>query len=563
MAAATVLYTLNLGGNLDNKVPKLSADLRKLGAEADRAHNKIENAAEKGLKKFGYFGGEAADAIFDFIIPLREASAGLGVMGTALAGTAAIGVGAVAAFGLAAVGLKGVADEALAARDRLLALGIHVGVEQRADMAAYAQATKELGIAFDQMKVAIGSEVAGDLAVIGKVIADNIGPTIEWIKWLKELSATAHNIGTLGMAGLIGGAGGSTAAQARADLDAAASAQKLVDSYKNLGEEVLKTGVEEQTRNEVLKETARLTKTATSAAKDYASVVSGAGVGAGGVSLGGPGIPMGAQSTDRAGDTASLFRDEAAKLGRIDDGIDHVGTNMEHATALLGGIDGGISGMLGMIPVYGQMMAAIWEAMKSIGDDSVNYANEIVSTISNFGEQLSRTITDVPMVIIDGLPDMAAGIITAIPRLILELVASGPRLFAALIEAFMDLPAAIGNEFKYMWEQFIIDIREAFEDIAGAFTNKDGKFLGTSFSGEKNEGDRSFFGIGGSRESTSRSAAPGASQSQRARATPGNSQPVVFNVYQPTSGERFVRDVNAQLGSYGRGLKIGPNGTPR
>lgn len=94
----------------------------------------------------------------------------------ALLGSTVGGIGLAALsvpVGLAAIGVaaNALASSAVEAGDRLQKLGIQVGPEAAQNLLAYKQATADLSIAMDMLRVAAGSEFAGNLATLASAAA--------------------------------------------------------------------------------------------------------------------------------------------------------------------------------------------------------------------------------------------------------------------------------------------------------------------------------------------------------------------------------------------------------
>lgn len=149
---------------------------------------------------FGQIGSLANSAIK----PIAEVAVGFGAIGGAVAGIAA---GAVA-FGAVAAAAKGLADSAVGARDRLEEIGMEVGGAAARDLDSYAAATRDLGIALDEVRVVLGSDIAGELAIVARVVASNVGPALENARAASHAFGQALNFVSLGakpVAEILGG----------------------------------------------------------------------------------------------------------------------------------------------------------------------------------------------------------------------------------------------------------------------------------------------------------------------------------------------------------------------
>lgn len=100
--------------------------------------------------------------------------------------TTAVGAAGVAALAFpaaalaAAAGAKAMADGAVEAEARLKKFHIEVGKDAHADLLAYQIAMQDLANAFDVVKVAAGSEIAGELAIWARILRENVGTLYEW-----------------------------------------------------------------------------------------------------------------------------------------------------------------------------------------------------------------------------------------------------------------------------------------------------------------------------------------------------------------------------------------------
>lgn len=619
-----MLYTLNVAGNLQKEAPKLTAEMKKLGVEAERTQSKLENVAEKGLKKLGAFGGEAADAIFDFLIPLHEASAGLGGMaGAAALASGGLAAGAIA-VGVAATAAKRMADAALQARDRLQAMNIEVSGQAKANLDAYAAATSALSVQVDLLTVRIGSELAPALTRMattltmltdtsngakaslagmgdeGRRLSDMLSGVQEdaerasgWFIYLQNILITGGGSLWLEQAArLMNGLVDS-------EIEAQTEAAELMKKLDEIAKSTVFTGPkkesggrdfarEDRERTDALRKQSDAVKaleerwgSAAKAAEGYAGIVSGAGVGAGGVNLGAMDLKpfMGQQTGGGAG------------IQGYDSGLDQksldVNLSQEQELKLISSattaMEGGIGSVLGMIPVFGGFLEGIWSFVSNFGGISMNIVDELISFIENIGDQFATIIFDVPMRIVEALPDMIASIIALIPRIIAELIASGPKLMVGLIKAIMDLPAAIGAAFAETFAQMWIDIKESINEMTKIFDGKNEQKAGTSSAVAAHESamnpNSAFASIQEMAESRARApralgggfvAQPGLAmvhrgeEIRRASDVRRGQQPVSqtfnFSIHGITDPVELMREMRKLIGSRGRGLTLDPFG---
>ena len=175
-----------------------------------RALGGVGDVVEKGLKKLGPLGGEVADVLFDFGGPLAEAALGVGEvtsglgaagMAATVAGGAVLGIGAALAVavvgaGLLVAGATAVTEAAIAATDRLDAMGMAARVpeESREALERYQGATARLWAEVDVLTTQLGAALAPALTVV----ADLVGDAIEWVTRLDKsfdaLQASIDNV---------------------------------------------------------------------------------------------------------------------------------------------------------------------------------------------------------------------------------------------------------------------------------------------------------------------------------------------------------------------------------
>lgn len=112
-------------------------------------------------------------------------------------------------FAASAGALKMVADGAVEAADRLKKFKVDIGSEAKGNLAAYSLALQDLSNAFDMVRVAMGSEIAFELAIWARLLRENVGTLVEWAKAVQGAASAASNWITLGLKpaiGMIGGA---------------------------------------------------------------------------------------------------------------------------------------------------------------------------------------------------------------------------------------------------------------------------------------------------------------------------------------------------------------------
>ena|GEM_PF-5690976 len=139
----------------------------------------------------------AASLVTSSIRPVATASTLLNALGgealTAAAGFGILGAGVLqlAELGLVVKTLGGysveLADAAEESAESLRKQGFWVGPEAQAQLDRYTEATRQLGFAFDELKVQAGAPVASELGVITKTLADNARGAIDTATNLSHL----------------------------------------------------------------------------------------------------------------------------------------------------------------------------------------------------------------------------------------------------------------------------------------------------------------------------------------------------------------------------------------
>lgn len=194
----------------------------------------LGNVAEKALKKLGGAGNEAADVLFDFAIPLGEATAGLGALGTAAAGVGAALLAAGLAIGGTVAGMVAIATAAESARDRLEEAGLaaYISDEARASSERYRVASTQLQVAVDRLTIEIAGDEGLTDALVGliRVTTVMVDKAREWTgSFLDAASSTAEFAGRLApIVGLVSPVTGKL-------LEAAGATDDLVEALRRAG----------------------------------------------------------------------------------------------------------------------------------------------------------------------------------------------------------------------------------------------------------------------------------------------------------------------------------------
>jgi hypothetical protein len=135
---------------------------------ADQAWGKAGSAIKGVLSQIGGTAAQIGNLVFE-----------IGGHAAGAAGAVGLGAAAVGALGLA---VKGVADEALAARDRLIETGraAEISPEALASLDFYAARMADLRAEADGLKVALGSEVAATITGAADVATDAAASFSGW-----------------------------------------------------------------------------------------------------------------------------------------------------------------------------------------------------------------------------------------------------------------------------------------------------------------------------------------------------------------------------------------------
>lgn len=149
--------------------------------------NPIVSELETVASMFTQVGGAASQAG----ILVSSAIRPVALLGTAVGATGLAAAAFPVAAGAAALGAKKMADSAVEARDRLKEMGIAVDQSSSDKLAVYTRANRDLGIAIDQVKVAMGDDIAEELAVFTRIVASGVDDLYRWGQAASEAADTA------------------------------------------------------------------------------------------------------------------------------------------------------------------------------------------------------------------------------------------------------------------------------------------------------------------------------------------------------------------------------------
>lgn len=121
----------------------------------------IELAAKKAFERVGGTIGPVGSGLIDLTKSLGSVGVAAGALGATGGGLALVGLG-----------LDYLVDAAVAADGRLTELGITTA--QHDSIMEYSAATKDLGIALDELTVAVGGEIADDLTVLVHAVTSGV-----------------------------------------------------------------------------------------------------------------------------------------------------------------------------------------------------------------------------------------------------------------------------------------------------------------------------------------------------------------------------------------------------
>lgn len=537
MAAAAVLYVLKLGGDLAGKLPSLSAGLRRAGEAALHAKANVValgSAGRSSLNALGDHGKQAAEGAF-------KAAAGF----------------AAAGFALHTVLAHQQDYEQSVARLRISAQALGQDIAD-AIGPGVASFIDRFTIGFTYLGTlltgTIGPAFTTLIEVVG-IFADRVAESLKAWKLIAsgQFSAAAEILAghKAALGDIVDSAKEGFAAIGKAQegaVDAAFAAwRRQADGIKD----VFLT-IEDQAK---------------AAEARHKALVAAAGT-TPGAGYSGRGVAPGIRSyEDKVADgTISTGQ------GSGSEGWEPVASGVDKATEVLGNVEMGVSGILEMIPLYGKFLAGIWDFVSHMREISINIIDEITSFFSTLGDQTASTITEIPAMLIRALPKIITGIATLIPEMVLAFIAQTPVFTAAVVEAIIELPQALVEGFKTMFQDFWNQITASIDKITGALSNKDGQFLGTGL-GAKSEGHRRFLGVhipkldsGGRITQTGLMvghkgevySSPGVSRTTNQSHGPTNITMVMNGINNP---DQFLRETRSRLGSFGVGLTFSPRGT--
>lgn len=177
----------------------------------------VEATAKKAFERIGGSIGPVGSAAVDL-------AKSFGAVGVAAGGAAAVGGG----LAIMALSLDAILDSALAADQRLTALGITVA--DHAALQAYSAATSDLDVALDELRTIVGGALAEDLTTVVQAAAagvrsftDLYDSTEDLRDSLTLLQRAATAVGSLGLSEL-----------ALSTLDSAAAANQAVIALDGL-----------------------------------------------------------------------------------------------------------------------------------------------------------------------------------------------------------------------------------------------------------------------------------------------------------------------------------------
>lgn len=210
----------------------------KMEADTRAAYGKISAGAAAMSSQVGGSFGQLGNAVNSILKPLAEVGTGF-----AVAGAAALQIGEAIeiAYGLsrAAVELANSAEESA---ESLRKQGFWVGPEAQKQLDRYTEGTRQLGQAYDELKVQAGAPVASELGVVAKALADNAHGAVDLTVRLSHLGDTVVDatIPFLGKARDLIRYGESSLYHAltdttRATLDADAALKDLWKDYVDFG----------------------------------------------------------------------------------------------------------------------------------------------------------------------------------------------------------------------------------------------------------------------------------------------------------------------------------------
>jgi hypothetical protein len=212
---------------------KAAGALSTFGARAKALQsNALVSELETVASMFTQVGGAVSQAG----ILASSAVRPVALLGSTLGATGLAAAAFPVAAGAAALGAKSMADSAVEARDRLKKLGQEVDSTASDKLDSYTAATRDLGIAIDTVKVAIGDDIAEELALFTRVVASGVDDLYRWGQAASEAADTATDWISFGIKPawqMIGGAlYESLTKTTRATVAAADAARKHADELK-------------------------------------------------------------------------------------------------------------------------------------------------------------------------------------------------------------------------------------------------------------------------------------------------------------------------------------------
>lgn len=548
MSAAAVLYTLKLGGDLADKLPSLSSGLRKVGQAAldtKAAVASIGSGARSGLASVGEHGKTAAEGVF-------KAAAGF------------------AALGYATHSVLKSNEQYEQSTARLMIASQKLGT-QIADALGPSVAkfidSFTIGLVYiaNLMGGVVGPAVSTLSNVVGR-LTDALGHSLTAWKRIAtgDFSGAAESIKAnhAALFGLVDDVKEGFAGIDKARDDAFKAAfeawRRQVDGIKDVVGEIQKSYADIVTTISGIRSTQL---------QGFVEQAPG-------------GIPMGQQVTDHI----EVTPDTGLQTQQVNETKNVV----EGVTGVTTAIQGGATAMLAMMGPWGAMIAGIFTVMQNLSNIVESTNQMAIDTLRNFSSQFKDVVGRLTRDLLDALPQMITDFSTLIPEMANSILESMPEIIEGLVIAILKTPAmvveGIWNSLKNVWEMAKDWFDKALDWLQNAFgggkdnnilTGKDGKWLGTSFAGKENEGNRSLFGFdlpsfdtGGHVSRTGLAQVHAGefvvnAQTMRQLQQGGGgrqvtSANVTIHVHGTNDVEQLVRDIRAKLGTYGIGLTLNP-----
>ncbi len=532
MAAATVLYVLNLGGNIDRAISATSAKLQKLQGVAKDVKSAVASMGS-------------------------GARAGLNGLSDG-AGAAAEGAGkAAAAFAL-------------------LGAGMHVVLQSNA---AYEQSTARLIIAAQklgrQIADAIGPTVGKmidsftiGLTYIGTLVIESVVPAFETMgKVLSKFTSMVVAGGKIWFKVLTGDFSGAKETIEQQQQLLLGLVADVKTGYAEMGD----------ARDKAFDAAFAAWRKQVDGIKDvvneikvkYQDIVSTIG-----------GVRPGSWNQDNNGQ----FKESAVpQMGNVVTSsigtrdvveVPEMETEQKNTTSavtgVLGAVQGGTTAMLAMAGPWGAAIAAIFEILSNIDGIVEGIQNSVTDMIVGLADRLDRVVTELAISLEKMLPKLVSSLVLLIPRLIVSIIKSAPAIFAEALRAAFALPGMIiegfADLFRDLPREFAQAVGEAIKDIGTIFRGKEGRFLGTSLGAKAEE--KRLFGIkvpfldkgGHITQDGLAYVHKGEDVVPRGRSQGGSGgrANITINVYGTQDADAFVRQVQRKLGNYGVGLSLDP-----